>query len=103
MALRVGIVSAAWGGFAHLPAWRAIPGVEVTAICTSRQETAEAAAARLGVARPFWDAEAMCADPDIDIVDCGTRPGGLHDHRLDDEGRVLVAAEPRVGSDPRED
>ncbi len=72
--LRVGIVSAAWGAFAHLPAWRAIPGVEVTAICTSRQETAEAAATRLGLPRPFWNAEAMCADPDIDIVDRGTRP-----------------------------
>ncbi len=74
MTLRVGIVSAAWGGFAHLPAWRAIPGVEVTAICTSREESARAAAERLGIARPFWDAEAMCADPDIDIVDLGTRP-----------------------------
>ncbi len=47
MVLRVGIVSAGWGAFAHLPAWRAIPGVEVTAICTSRQETAEAAQVRL--------------------------------------------------------
>ncbi|MFD1613252.1 Gfo/Idh/MocA family protein [Sphingomonas tabacisoli] len=74
MTLRVGIVSAAWGGFAHLPAWRAVPGVEVTAICTSREETALAAAARLRIGRPFWDAAAMCADPDIDIVDCGTRP-----------------------------
>ena len=74
MALRVGIVSAGWGAFAHLPAWRALPGVEVTAICTSRQETAEAAAARHGIARPFWDALAMCADRDIDIVDLGTRP-----------------------------
>lgn len=74
MPLRVGIIGAAWGGFAHLPAWRAVPGVEVTAICTSRRETAEAAAARLGIARPFWDALAMCADPDIDIIDCGTRP-----------------------------
>jgi predicted dehydrogenase len=74
MPLRVGIVSAAWGGFAHLPAWRAIAGVEVTAICTSRRETAEAAATRLKIERAFWDAEAMCADPDIDIVDCGTRP-----------------------------
>lgn len=72
--LRVGIVSAAWGGVAHLPAWRALPGVEVTAICTSRAETAEAAAQRFGIARPFWDAAAMAADPDIDIVDCGTRP-----------------------------
>lgn len=74
MTLRVGIVSAGWGAFAHLPAWRAIPGVEVTAICTSREETAKAAQERLGLARAFWDAEAMCADPDIDIVDLGTRP-----------------------------
>ena len=73
--LRVGIVSAAWGAFAHLPAWRAIEGVEVTAICTSREETARAAADRTGIARPFWDALTMCRDPDIDIVDLGTRPG----------------------------
>ncbi len=74
MTLRVGIVSAGWGAFAHLPAWRAIPSVEVTAICTSRRETALAAQERLGLARAFWDAEAMCADPEIDIVDLGTRP-----------------------------
>ncbi|MGK2909274.1 MAG: Gfo/Idh/MocA family protein [Sphingobium sp.] len=74
MTLRVGIVSAAWGAFAHLPAWRAIAGVDVTAICTSRQATAEAAAQRLGLPRAFWNAEEMCADPDIDIVDLGTRP-----------------------------
>jgi predicted dehydrogenase len=74
VALRVGIISANWGTFAHLPAWRAVPGVEVTAVCTSRRETAEAAAAKHDIARPFWDTQAMAADPDIDIVDCGTRP-----------------------------
>lgn len=74
MTLRVGIVSAGWSAFAHLPAWRAISGVEVTAICTSREEMAKAAQERLGLPRAFWDSEAMCADPDIDIVDLGTRP-----------------------------
>ncbi len=73
MTLRVGIISANWGTFAHLPAWRAVPGVEVTAVCTSRRETAEAAAAKHGIPRAFWDAQALAADPDIDIVDCGTR------------------------------
>ena len=73
MALRVGIISANWGTFAHLPAWRAVPGIEVVAVCTSRQETSEAAAAKHGIPRAFWDAQAMAADPDIDIVDCGTR------------------------------
>jgi predicted dehydrogenase len=74
MTLRVGIISAHWGTFAHLPAWRALPGVEVVAVCTSRRETAETAAKKYGIARPFWDAQSMVADPDIDIVDCGTRP-----------------------------
>jgi predicted dehydrogenase len=74
MTLRVGIISANWGAFAHLPAWRAIPGVEVVGICTSRRETAESAATRCGIDRPFWSALEMAADPDIDIVDCGTRP-----------------------------
>ena len=78
MTLRVGIISANWGAVAHLPAWRAVPGVEVVGICTSRRETPEAAASRFQVARPFWDAEAMIRDPEIDIVDCGTRPSIRH-------------------------
>ncbi len=73
--LKVGIISANWGAAAHLPAWRTLPDdVEVTAICTSRQETAEAAAKQFGVARPFWSFEAMCTDPEIDIIDVGTNP-----------------------------
>jgi predicted dehydrogenase len=78
MTLRVGIVSANWGAVAHLPAWRAVPGIEVVGICTSRRETAEAAAQKFQVGRPFWDADAMIRDPEIDIVDCGTRPSVRH-------------------------
>lgn len=74
MVLKVGIISANWGAMAHLPAWRAVEGVEVTGICTSRRETALAAAEKFKIDRPYWDYEAMCADPEFDIVDCGTRP-----------------------------
>lgn len=76
--LRVGIISANWGAVAHLPAWRGVPGIEVAAICTSRRETAQAAAARFKVSRAFWNAMEMIADPDIDIIDCGTRPSIRH-------------------------
>lgn len=73
--LRIGIIGANWGVQAHLPAWRALgDAVEVTAICTSRQETAEAAASATGIPRAFWDFHALCADPEIDVVDCGSRP-----------------------------
>ena len=64
--LRVGIISANWGVQAHLPAWRTLrDDIEVTAICTAHQETAAAAARDHGIARPFWDYRAMCADPEI--------------------------------------
>lgn len=72
--LKVGIISANWGAFAHLPGWRSVPGVEVVGICTSRQETAEKASAQFGIPRAFWDAATMAADPEIDILDVGTRP-----------------------------
>ena len=73
--LRVGIVSANWGALAHLPAWRELhDDIEVTGICTSREETARAAAAQFDVPRPFWSFEEMCNDPDIDIIDAGTTP-----------------------------
>lgn len=72
--LRVGIISANWGMIAHLPAWRAIKGVEVAAVCTSRRETAEKAAADYGIAKSYWNHAEMAADPDIDILDIGTRP-----------------------------
>ncbi|MDB5444719.1 MAG: hypothetical protein JWQ97_36 [Phenylobacterium sp.] len=71
--LKVGIVSAAWGAYAHLPAWRTLEDVDVVAICTSRQETAEAAAQTHGLARAFWSVADMAAS-DLDIIDVGTRP-----------------------------
>jgi predicted dehydrogenase len=78
--LKVGIISANWGVQAHLPAWRALSDdIEVTAICTAHQDTAEAAARDNGIARAFWDYRTMCADPDLDIIDCGTRPSYRYD------------------------
>jgi len=71
--LKVGIVSAAWGAHAHLPAWRMLDDVEVVGICTSRRETAEAAARQHGVERPYWSVADMAAS-DLDIIDVGTRP-----------------------------
>jgi predicted dehydrogenase len=43
-------------------------------VCTSRRESAEAAASKHHIASAFWDAQQMVAHPEIDVVDCGTRP-----------------------------
>lgn len=72
--LRVGIISANWSLKVHGAAWRRIEGVEVAAICTSRQETAERAARDYDIPKAYWNHEKMSADPDLDIIDVGTRP-----------------------------
>ncbi len=72
--LRIGLIGANWGVKCHLPAWRAVPGAEVVAICTSRPETAARAAETYGIARAFHDIHEMVNAPDIDLVDVGTRP-----------------------------
>lgn len=72
--LKVGIVGANWSLNVHGPAWRRIEGVEVVGICTSREETAEAAAKAHDIPLAYWNHEEMAANPEIDIIDFGTRP-----------------------------
>jgi predicted dehydrogenase len=79
--LKVGIISANWGVKCHLPAWRAVEGVEVVAICTSRESSARAAATANSIPRAYWDYRKLVADPDIDVIDVGTRPS-LRYHML---------------------
>lgn len=72
--LRVGIIGANWSLKVHGAAWRRIEGVEVAAICTAHRETAEQATRDYGIAKAYWNHEEMAADPDLDIIDVGTRP-----------------------------
>lgn len=72
--LRVGIIGANWSLKVHGAAWKRIDDVEVTAICTAHQESAESAAQAHGIPKAYWNHEEMAADPDIDIIDVGTRP-----------------------------
>jgi predicted dehydrogenase len=71
--IRIALVGANWGA-THVKAWQGVPGVEIAAICTSRRETAEKAAAEHGIARACWDWRALVADESIDIVDLTVRP-----------------------------
>jgi predicted dehydrogenase len=72
--LKVGIISANWSLKVHGAAWRMFPEVEVAAICTAHRETAEAAAAAFHIPRAYWNVREMVADPELDIIDVGTRP-----------------------------
>jgi predicted dehydrogenase len=73
--LRIGLVGA--GGntrLRHVPGLRAVPDVEIVAVCNRRRESTAAAAAELGIPRTFERWEDLVADPDIDAVVIGTWP-----------------------------
>lgn len=74
MTTNVGIIGANWSLKVHGSTWRALPDAHVLAVCTAHQETAEAAAAAFGVPRAYWNIDDLVADPDIDIIDVGSRP-----------------------------
>lgn len=79
MTVKIGIIGANWSLKVHGTAWRQLPGVEVLAVCTAHKETAEEAAAQFGVPRAYWNVADLAADPDIDIIDVGSRPAFRYD------------------------
>ena len=81
--LRLGIVGAdakgqGWAPLAHFPALRALPEYEIAALCTTREETARAAAERYGIAQAYHDYRALAASPDIDAISVVVRAPNHH-------------------------
>ena len=61
-------VKAHWASQSHYPAIAASPDVEMTAVCTTRAETAEAARKSFGAKLAFTDFREMAASPEIDAI-----------------------------------
>lgn len=70
--IRVGIVGASmdrgWAALAHIPALRSLPEFEIVAVCTTKQESAEAVARHFGIPLAFADPAALARHPDVDLV-----------------------------------
>lgn len=70
--IRLGFIGAnvrsQWASVSHFPALRAHPDVEMTAVCTTRSETAEEARKAFGAKLAFTDYRQMIASPAIDAV-----------------------------------
>jgi predicted dehydrogenase len=70
--IRLGFVGANvrsnWASQSHFPALLASPDVELTAVCTTRPESAEEARHALGAKLAFHDVRAMVASPEVDAV-----------------------------------
>ncbi|MCF1592542.1 Gfo/Idh/MocA family protein [Streptomyces muensis] len=70
--IRVGIVGAnpdrSYAALTHLPALAALPGYELTAVSTTRRESAEKAAEKFGAQHAFDHSDALIEHPDVDLV-----------------------------------
>src|SRR6516165_7675952 len=70
--IRVGIVgvnpSRGFASIAHIPALQALPEFEITAVCTTRQDSADVAAKHFGIPLAFCDAAKLARHPDVDLV-----------------------------------
>jgi predicted dehydrogenase len=70
--IRLGLIGASvrgtWSSRSHLPALRASADVELTAVCTTRADSAEAARQAWGARLAFDDWRRMVSSPEIDAV-----------------------------------
>src|SRR5882672_520535 len=70
--IRLGLIGASvkgtWSSRSHLPALRATRDIELTAVCTTKADSAEAARQAYGARLAFDDYRKMVASPEIDAV-----------------------------------
>ena len=72
-ALRVGVVGASpegagWALLSHMPALAVLPDYELAAVCTTRAESAAAAAAKFGAGQAYHDVNEMVKSAELDLV-----------------------------------
>jgi predicted dehydrogenase len=70
--IRIGVIGATpsrgWGTAAHLPALMALEEFEVTAVATTRLDTARATAEAFGIPLAFTDDAELMSSPEVDAV-----------------------------------
>lgn len=70
--IRLGLLGASvtgtWSSRAHFPALKVNQDFELTAVCTSKAESAEAASRAHGARLAFHDIHQMLASPEIDAM-----------------------------------
>lgn len=100
MTVRVGVIGIGFGQRAHAPAFSAVAGCEVVALCASSEERARKVAERLGIGKAYGDWRAMIEDPEIDAVSIATPPTLQPAIALAamDQGKAVFCEKPLAGS-----
>ena len=75
--IRLGLIGASvkgtWSARSHLPALQASSDIELTAVCTTKADSAEAARQAWGARLAFDDYRKMIASPEIGRASCRER------------------------------
>jgi UDP-N-acetylglucosamine 3-dehydrogenase len=66
--IRWGVIGLGWFGEVHADTLAGMPGIELAAVCTRRQERLDELADRFNVSRRYADYRQLLADPAIDAV-----------------------------------
>jgi predicted dehydrogenase len=77
MALRVGIVGVGWGTVVHAPAFQAVDGYELVALCSRNPEKVAKAGEKLGIDDVSTDWQSFVRRDDLDLISV-TTPVTLH-------------------------
>lgn len=81
--LRIGLVGGTpgrgWAGRAHVPAYRALPDVELVALCTAHPDTAVAAAKEHGVTEYYDNYQDLVRSPNVDVISVVTKVLAHHE------------------------
>jgi len=72
--IRVGVIGTGFGASVHVPALRRVPGVEVTAVCSTHTERLREVATSLRVPGRFQDYRELLDSGDVDAVTIATPP-----------------------------
>ena len=75
--MRVGVVGVGWGALVHVPAYRAVEGFEVRALCSRQPDRVRAAADRLLVEDTSTDWRSFVERTDLDLISVSA-PVTLH-------------------------
>jgi predicted dehydrogenase len=85
--IRLGVIGAnihrGWAPRSHLPAVAASPDFDLTAVCTTRQDSADEAAKTFGARLAFDDYRKMLEHPDIDAISVVLRVPSHYQPTLD--------------------
>ncbi len=81
--IHVGVIGGSannqWASSTHIPALQRLPKFKITAIGTTRMESAEKSASQFGVPHAFADSNELAQHPDVDMVIVSVKVPGHYD------------------------